>query len=217
MKRLRLIKNILFCLLMGAVGLYLAAYSLWPQTVEQYLPYRLYTVLTDSMAPYMPPMSLVLVRQIPADAPLELAPEQIVTFRADRFGQQIIQTHRFSHTEWDEELGQTIYRTHPEDTTDLDFYKTTRQDILGVYVFHLPWLGKVMLFLQSPWGLVLLGEQLVIFLVNQLIKARWVEREQQEQKREQPPQAGGSWRFRRGCAPAACSGRWRYTAPKARS
>lgn len=75
MKRLRLIKNILFCLLMGAVGLYLAAYSLWPQTVEQYLPYRLYTVLTDSMAPYMPPMSLVLVRQIPADAPLELAPE----------------------------------------------------------------------------------------------------------------------------------------------
>lgn len=217
MKCLRLIKNVLFCLLLGAVGLYLAAYSLWPQTVERYQPYRFYTVLTDSMAPYMPPMSLVLVRQLPADAPLELEPEQIVTFRADRFGQRIIQTHRFSHTEWDEELGQTIYRTHPEGTTDLDFYKTTRQDILGVYVFHLLWLGKVMLFMQSPWGLVLLGEQLVIFLVNQLIKARWAEREQQEQKREQPPQAGGSWRFRRGCAPAACSGRWRYTAPKARS
>lgn len=196
MKRVRLIKNILFGLLLGAVGLYLAAYSLWPQTLERYLPYRFYTVLTDSMDPYMPPMSLVLVRQIPADAPLELAPEQIVTFRADRFGQQIIQTHRFSHTEWDEELGRTIYRTHPEGTTDLDFYKTTREDILGVYVFHLPWLGKVMLFLQSPWGLVLLGEQVVIFLINQLIKARWAEREQ-TQTEKQPPQAGEGWRFRR--------------------
>lgn len=182
MKRVRLIPNILFGLLLGAAGLYLAAYSLWPQALEQYLPYRFYTVLTDSMAPYMPPMSLVLVRQIPPDAPLELAPEQIVTFRADRFGRQIIQTHRFSHTEWDEELDRTIYRTHPESTTALDFYKTTREDILGVYVFHLPWLGKVMLFLQSPWGLVLLSEQVVIFLINQLIRARWAE---QEQKRQQ--------------------------------
>lgn len=95
MKRLRLVKNILFGLLLGAVGLYLAAYFLWPQTVERYLPYRFYTVLTDSMAPYMPPMSLVLVRQIPADVPLELAPEQIVTFRADRFGQKITRPTAF--------------------------------------------------------------------------------------------------------------------------
>lgn len=215
MKRLRLVKNILFGLLLGAVGLYLAAYFLWPQTVERYLPYRFYTVLTDSMAPYMPPMSLVLVRQIPADVPLELAPEQIVTFRADRFGQQIIQTHRFSHTEWDGELGQTIYRTHSEGTADLDFYKTTRQDILGVYVFHLPYLGKVMLFLQSRWGLILLGEQLVIFLVNQLIRARWEEREQQAQKRAQPRQTGGSWHFRRPAPAEPVPGRWRYTAPRA--
>ena len=171
MKCLRLIKNVLFCLLLGAVGLYLAAYSLWPQTVERYLLYRLYTVLTDSMAPYMPPMSLVLVRQLPADAPLELAPEQIVTFRTDRFGQQIIQTHRFSHTEWDEELGQTIYRTHPEGTTDLDFYKTTRQDILGVYVFHLPWLGYITMNIKTSKGIMAICGVLVVVLLLNFIPA----------------------------------------------
>lgn len=190
-KVFRIMKNTMFFLLLCAVGLYLAAGVFWPGTAEKYLPFRFYTVLTDSMSPYMPPMSLVLVRQLPPDAPLELEPEQIVTFRADRFGQQIIQTHRFSHTEWDEELGQTIYRTHPEGTTDLDFYKTTRQDILGVYVFHLPYLGKVLLFLQSQWGLVLLGEEVIIFLVNQLIRARWQEREQAKQADSVPQ--GKSW------------------------
>lgn len=168
-------RAVLFWLAFSLASACLLAGLLWPKVTEKYLPFRLYTVLTDSMAPNVPPMSLVLVRQVAPDAPLDLQPEQIITFQADRLGQQIIQTHRFSHTEWDEELGQTIYRTHPQNTTDLDFYKTTREDILGVYVFSVPYLGKVLLFLKSPWGMILLGEQLIIFLLNQLVKARWAE------------------------------------------
>lgn len=175
-KKLGMIKTGLFWLAFSlAVACTLAGIFL-PGTTEKHLPFRLYTVLTDSMSPVIPPMSLVLVRQIPPDAPLELEPEQIITFRAERFGQQIIQTHRFSHTEWDEELGQIIYRTHPQQTAELDFYRTTREDVLGVYVFSVPYLGKILLFLKSPWGLLLLGEELIILLVNQLIKARWEER-----------------------------------------
>lgn len=174
-------RTVLFWLALSLAAACLLAGLFWPKVTEKYLPFRLYTVLTDSMAPNVPPMSLVLVRQVTPDAPLELHPEQIITFQADRLGQQIIQTHRFSHTEWDEELGQTIYRTHPQNTTDLDFYKTTREDILGVYVFSVPYLGKVLLFLKSPWGLILLGEQLIIFLLNQLIKARWAETSQAKQ------------------------------------
>lgn len=174
--KLKLIKTGLFWLAFSlAVACTLAGIFL-PDLTEKYIPFRLYTVLTDSMSPAVPSMSMVLVRQVSPDAPLELEPEQIITFRADRFGTEIIQTHRFSHTEWDEELGQTIYRTHPQHTTELDFYKTTRQDILGVYVCSVPYLGKVLLFLKSPWGVILLGEQLIIFLVNQLIKARWDEK-----------------------------------------
>lgn len=178
--KLGMIKTGLFWLAFSlAVACTLAGLFL-PGVTEKYLPFRLYTVLTDSMSPAVPPMSLVLVRQVAPDAPLKLEPEQIITFRADRFGSEIIQTHRFSHTEWDEELGQTIYRTHPQRTSDLDFYETTREDILGVYVLSVPYLGKVLLFLKSPWGVILLGEQLIIFLVNQLIKARWSEKSEEE-------------------------------------
>lgn len=175
-KTARIIKTGLFWLAFSLAAACTLAGIFLPGMTEKHLPFRLYTVLTDSMSPVIPPMSLVLVRQIPPDTPLELEPEQIITFRAERFGQQIIQTHRFSHTEWDEELGQIIYRTHPQQTTELDFYQTTRENILGVYVFSVPYLGKVLLFLKSPWGLLLLGEELIILLVNQLIKARWEER-----------------------------------------
>lgn len=178
------IKTGVFWLAMSMAVLYLLAGLFLPETARQYLPFRFYTVLTDSMSPHIEPMSLVLVRQIPPEADLELEPEQIITFRADRFGQQIIQTHRFSHTEWDDELGQTVYRTHPQQTTDLDFYKTIREDILGVYVFSVPYLGKFLLFLKSRWGLLLLGEELIIFLVNQLVKSRWAEQEAKEQALE---------------------------------
>lgn len=172
-KAFALLKTCLFWLVLSLMSLCLLAGIFLPRATESLLPFRLYTVLTDSMSPDIPPMSLVLVRQLSSDAPLELKPEQVITFRAERFGTEIIQTHHFSHTEWDEELGQTIYRTHPQNTKNLDFYKTTREDILGVYVLSVPKLGKLLLFLKSPWGLILLAEELLIFLVNRLVKARW--------------------------------------------
>ena len=175
--KMQRIKRVAFWILIGLLAFCVGAYLLFPEQVGRWLPFRCYVVLSESMEPTIPTYSLVLVRQISEDAPLELQPEQIVTFRADRFGEQIIETHRFSHTEWDEETGRLVYRTHPDPTPDLDRYKTVREDIVGVYVTHVPFLGKVVLFLKSPWALVLLGEELVIFLINRLVRARWEERE----------------------------------------
>lgn len=174
-KAFALVRAGLFWLATGLMILCLLAGIFAPRTVGKFLPFRFYTVLTDSMSPDIPPMSLVLVRHLSPQEPLALEPGQIITFRAERFGKEIIQTHHFSHTEWDEELGQVIYRTHPQQSRNLDFYKTTREDILGVYVFSVPWLGKLLLFLKSPWGLMLLGEELLIYLLNRRIRARWAE------------------------------------------
>ncbi len=146
---------------------------LFPQEVGRRLPYRFYVVLSESMEPTIPAFSLVLVRQIPSDAFLTLQPEQIITFQAERFGEEIIETHRFSHTEWDAETGRLIYRTHPDAISELDRYKTPRENIVGTYVAHIPFLGKVVLFFKSPWALVLLGEEVVIFLLNRLVRAHW--------------------------------------------
>ena len=74
---------------MGVLALCIGAYLLFPQQVGRLLPFRCYVVLSQSMEPTIPTFSLVLVRQVSPDASLTLEPEQIITFRANRFGEQI--------------------------------------------------------------------------------------------------------------------------------
>ena len=97
---------------------------------------------------------------------------RIITFLADRFGEKIIITHRFSHTETNEK-GETVYRTYSEGSDALDVYGTKRDDILGVYLFHIPYAGKLILFLKSGFGLLWACQISVILLVKNLIAARW--------------------------------------------
>ena len=90
-------KKAIFWVTIGLLLLCVGVYLLFPQEVGRRLPYRFYVVLSESMEPTIPAFSLVLVRQIPSDAFLTLQPEQIITFQAERFGEEIIETHRFSH------------------------------------------------------------------------------------------------------------------------
>ena len=50
-----LVKTGLFWLLLSLMSIGLLAGILAPQATERLLPFRLYTVLTDSMAPEIPP------------------------------------------------------------------------------------------------------------------------------------------------------------------
>lgn len=138
------------------------------------LPFRWYHVLTDSMEPEIGTNSLVLVKTYREGMPVKKG--DIITFRADRFGEEIVITHWFSHTEINE-AGQTVYRTHPEGSDVPDAYETTSEDILGVYLFHIPYAGKIALFLKSPFGWLWLCQMTLIFLARAQIAARWEEAE----------------------------------------
>lgn len=80
--------------------------------------------------------------------------------------------HRFSHTEKNDE-GEIIYKTRPEGSDMLDIYETRSEDILGVYLFHIPYAGKLMLFLKSPFGLLWFCQMISIFLINKFVSAKW--------------------------------------------
>ena len=85
------------------------------------IPYRFYNVLTNSMEPKIGTDSLVLVKVY--DKSMKIQKNDIITFTANRFGEKIIITHRFSHTERNKE-GEVVYKTHPERTNTLDVYET---------------------------------------------------------------------------------------------
>lgn len=146
----------------------------FPQLYEELLPFRFYNVLTDSMEPKIPTNSLVLVKVYQKD--MELKKNDILTFRAQRFGEEIVITHRFSHTETMED-GTVLYRTHPEQTEAADPYETKQENILGVYLFHIPYAGKLLLFLKSSFGFLWICQVTVILLIKETVAARWKEKE----------------------------------------
>ena len=135
----------------------------FPDKVAEVTGYRLYTVLSDSMEPKIPTYSLVLTKLIPVEKTIQ--PDTIVTL-----------THYFRETQIGND-GNTYYRTQAEGKDFFDNYETKRSDIIGEYIYHIPYIGKIFLFLKSSFGLVYMGELFVIYLINILIKTRWKEKE----------------------------------------
>lgn len=145
-----------------------------PMFMDREPLFRFYRVLTNSMEPLITPDSLVCVKEYDGEA--KLKENDIITFRANRFGEIITITHRYSHTEVNEN-GEIIYRTHPEASEVLDVYETTQEDILGVYLFHLPYGAKILLFFKSMFGVLWVCEVVTILLIKKMILARWAEQE----------------------------------------
>ena len=176
-KGIKRIANIVFVVVVVLLAAYTFLMAKYPDETAQVTGYRLYAVLTDSMEPRIPTFSLVCTKVLDPEEPLHLNKGDIITFKADRFGDDILLTHHFNKTEKDFQ-GNTIYRTNAEGKDNLDMYKTLRKDIIGTYVFHIPFIGKIFLFLKSKFGILLYAELAVIWLFNKTIRTRWEEKEQ---------------------------------------
>lgn len=165
--------TILSAVIMTALLACTISMQYYPEETSAFIGYRFYTVLTDSMEPTIPTFSLVMTKIQPKDA--EIKPDTIITFHANRFGDNILLTHYFRKTEVKD--GVTYYRTQAEGKDNYDAYETRRSDIIGTYVFHIPYLGKIFLFLKSKFGFIMYAELAVVWLVNKTIRARWEEKE----------------------------------------
>lgn len=166
----------IFIISVGILSFLLVTVILFPDEYQEIIPYRFYNVLTNSMEPKIGVHDLVLVKNYHEN--MDIQKNDIITFRANRFGESVIITHRFSHIEVNEN-GEKIYRTHPEQSDTFDPYETKSEDILGVYVLHVPAIGKLILFLKSGFGVLWICEIIVILLIKATIKVRWQEKDYQ--------------------------------------
>lgn len=170
---LKILSKVSFITCVGILSI-LTIYAIFlPDVYREIIPYRFYNVLTNSMEPTIGTNSLVLVKTY--DDSMQIEKDDIITFLANRFGEKIIIMHRFSHTEMNEE-GEIVYKTHPEGSDTPDIYETKRDDILGVYLWHIPYAGKFILFLRSGFGLIWICQIIVILLIKALVSARWEEK-----------------------------------------
>lgn len=180
MKRLKKFLRLIFYVIITLLITYITLMILVPEKINSIMNYKFHTVLTNSMEPTIPTYSLVCVKNFEEDEVIDLQPQQIITFHANRFGENIIITHRFNKTEIDKD-GNIIYRTNAEGKDNLDAYQTKREDLIGTYICHIPYIGKLVLFLKSKFGFIWYGELITIFLINNLIKAFWEEKHSDSQ------------------------------------
>ena len=174
------IMRLLFFIITISLLLFIGAMTLYPEQTSNIIGYRFYTVLTNSMEPKIPTYSLVFNKMIDKKEPIK--PNTIVTFKANRLGDEILLTHYFRKTQIGND-GKLYYRTQGANATDYDNYETSRSDIIGLYMFHIPYVGKVFLFLKSPFGFIMYGELFIIYLVNKIVKTRWIEKADDRRKK----------------------------------
>lgn len=179
MKKLKKITSIMSAIVLIALFVFVVCMQINPDETSRVIGFRFYTVLTDSMEPVIPTYSLVFSKMVDEDD--EIKPNDIVTFKANRFGEDILLTHYFRKTQYGDD-GNLYYRTQGATADDYDNYETSRSDIIGTYVFHIPYLGKIFLFMQSKFGFLLYAELLVILLINKTILARMEEKEKKDKK-----------------------------------
>lgn len=170
------LKNIFYLICISEIVIVLSSCLVFEKQVTDRVGYQVYTVLSNSMEPRIPTYSAVMIKKIKKDETLLLAPQQIITFKANRFNEDIIVTHHFNKIEYDEN-GEILFRTNAEGKDNLDAYDTKREDIIGIYMFHIPYLGKIIMFLKSRFVFIWFGEITIILLINKLIKARWKEKQ----------------------------------------
>lgn len=165
MHTIKKIGNLISIIIIGILGLYIILMFTVPEKLNEFIGYRFCNILTGSMEPIIPTNSLVLVKILEEDEFIEQ--DAIITFQAERFKEPVLITHYFDHIE--ELNGEPYYRTHAYGVEQLDDFKTTREDIVGTYVFHIPYVGNLILFLKSPNAFVMYVMYSVIFLLYNLV------------------------------------------------
>ena len=109
--------------------------------------WRIDTVLSGSMEPKLSVGSLAITRPVAAQ---EILPGDIITFRSPVSGK--ITSHRVAT------LVQTApysFRTEGDANEDMDPFIVPVTNVIGKVTFHISYLGYVIQFVKTRWGMLL--------------------------------------------------------------
>jgi len=119
------------------------------------------------MEPILNVGDIVIIKEIDFN---NLEPNDIITFYTDidlDGNKDEIVTHYFDSVEINDD-GDKIYRTRRVNSDTVDSWKLVENDIIGEYIYKIPKVGKLIMFLRSPIGIFVFA--IDIILIYLLIK-----------------------------------------------
>ncbi len=133
-----------------------------PQQVPSFFGYRPLIVLSGSMEPQILPGDIVVTRDVPADT---LKEGDIVSYLQ---GSAII-THRIVRI--DEAAGVKTFQTKGDNNNTVDDSTLSADMLQGKFLYRIPRLGHVAMFLQTPIGMILfIAVPLVLFVLYDILR-----------------------------------------------
>jgi len=148
--------------------LYLTIINIFPSLGIKVFGFRHFVFSSTGMQPTLNLGDIIVVRPIELD---QLQEGMIICYYQDvnLDGKNKVVTHYFVK----EEIinGKVYYRTKRENATHLDSWRILPQNVIGVYYFKIPYLGKLTLFFRHPLGFrIVLIDIILLALIAIVIK-----------------------------------------------
>ena len=151
MAKLKKILKIIFWVVLIIIAIYslviIVQKIFWKDRTPSFFGYKNFIVLTGSMEPKINIGDIVIIKETN-----DIKVNDIVSFKIDNS----IITHRVTDIRHDDENNLTFI-TKGDANNGYDNEILTLDDLEGKYLFKIPKLGSLILFLQKPQGLLILG------------------------------------------------------------
>lgn len=184
------ILSILGYLLLFLLAINVLVTAFIPEKSMDYLGYRSFIVLSNSMDPEIKVNDLVVITNINEE---DLEVGDIITFSVyiPELRQEGFVTHYIAAIE-ENELGETIYQTQGEGREEGDYdhwrdangntIEITYDDIEGVHLFHVGYVGDVVTALRNPVliALVIITITVIVVTTNYIKSTREEDEELEE-------------------------------------
>jgi len=159
------------------VGITFAGYGIF--TVAMGTSSPLVVVTSDSMLPTLERGYLLVLQK---QAPEDIIYGVIIVYNADWHSQAPV-VHRVIQVEVVD--GEYRYYTQGDNNSQPDPFYRTYDDIVGVVVFSIPWIGNITLFLQTPGVLPVV---IVLLIVLMLIPEFLPKKDKGKEAEERTPE-----------------------------
>lgn len=169
--------------IIGALLLYLGTLIFMPELTVKIFGFQPYTVYTESMEPEINVNDVVIVNQFDIET---AQVGDIITFYADidYNGTEEVVTHYIYSIEG--EGDDIIIRTHRhyenEENIVPDTWLISPEDVLGTYSFHIQYLGYVIGFMKSWYGIGVIAANIILFTTMKIVNKKLKAKEEQEEQ-----------------------------------
>ena len=136
-----------------------------PEQSEHLLHIRMIQVTGKNKEKAIEQDSLIFVKTFKENE--EPKNNTLISFRAERFGELVILTHMFVKSEVRNQ--ETFYITQAPDSSYYDTYETRHEDLVGSYLFHMKYMGRVYEFLQSSYGKITYAVVLGVCILSTML------------------------------------------------